>query len=98
MEFTERCRVRQDIDSFLNYLRVEKGFSNNTTSAYANDLNQLATFAENSAAKNGVKNPVWSSFDRPEMLSYLLNLKERGYAVTTVARKVANRSETAPAG
>jgi len=81
--------VRQDIDSFLNYLRVEKGFSANTTSAYANDLNQLATFAEDSAAKKGIKKPAWNAFDRPEMLSYLLNLKERGYAVTTVARKVA---------
>jgi integrase/recombinase XerD len=81
--------VRQDIDSFLNYLRVEKGFSVNTTSAYANDLNQLATFAEDSAAKKGIKTPAWNAFDRPAMLSYLLNLKERGYAVTTVARKVA---------
>jgi integrase/recombinase XerD len=68
---------------------VEKGFSNNTTSAYANDLNQLASFAEDSATKKGIKTPDWKAFDRPEMLAYLLNLKERGYAVTTVARKVA---------
>ena len=80
--------MREDIDSFLNYLRVEKGFSTNTTSAYANDLNQLATFAEDSASKKGNK-LTWNAFDRPAMLSYLLNLKERGYAVTTVARKVA---------
>jgi len=81
--------VRQDIDDFLNYLRVEKGFSSNTTSAYANDLNQLATFAEDSVASKGIKNHTWASFDRTIMLSYLLNLKERGYATTTVARKVA---------
>jgi integrase/recombinase XerD len=81
--------VREDIDNFLNYLRVEKGFSSNTTSAYANDLNQLATFAENKASKKGLNDPEWRAFDRPEMLSYLLDLKERGYAVTTVARKVA---------
>ena len=80
--------MREDIDSFLNYLRVEKGFSTNTTSAYANDLNQLATFAEDKASKKGGR-LTWNAFDRPEMLSYLLNLKERGYAVTTVARKVA---------
>ena len=81
--------MRQDIDNFLNYLRVEKGFSSNTTSAYANDLNQLATFAEDASAKKSIKTPTWMAFDRPAMLSYLLNLKERGYAVTTVARKVA---------
>lgn len=81
--------MRQDIDGFLNYLRVEKGFSSNTTSAYANDLNQLATFAEDSAGGKGINNPTWNSFDRTVMLGYLLNLKERGYATTTVARKVA---------
>ncbi|MCL2707069.1 MAG: site-specific tyrosine recombinase XerD [Dehalococcoidia bacterium] len=81
--------MRQDIDGFLNYLRVEKGFSSNTTSAYANDLNQLATFAEDSVAGKGIDNPAWDSFDRAVMLSYMLNLKERGYAPTTVARKVA---------
>ncbi|MCL2678704.1 MAG: site-specific tyrosine recombinase XerD [Dehalococcoidia bacterium] len=81
--------MRQDIDNFLNYLRVEKGFSANTTAAYANDLNQLATFAEDKAAMEGSHDPIWKNFDRPAMLSYLLDLKERGYAVTTVARKVA---------
>lgn len=81
--------MRQDIDSFLNYLHVEKGFSSNTTSAYANDLNQVATFAEDLATGKGISNPTWDFFDRTVMLSYLLNLKERGYATTTVARKVA---------
>jgi len=33
--------------------------------------------------------PSWADFGRQVMLSYLLNLKERGYAATTVARKVA---------
>jgi len=80
--------VREDIDSFLNYLRVEKGFSTNTTSAYANDLNQLASFAEEASARKNTE-PSWAAFSRQEMLSYLLDLKERGYAVTTVARKVA---------
>jgi integrase/recombinase XerD len=80
--------VREDIESFLNYLRVEKGFSNNTTMAYANDLNQLRAFAEEAAGRGGIM-PNWVSFSRQDMLSYLLNLKERNYAVTTVARKVA---------
>jgi integrase/recombinase XerD len=69
-------------------LRVEKGFSNNTTMAYQNDLSQLADFAGTTAAKKGIM-PGWEGFNRQDMLSYLLNLKERNYAVTTVARKVA---------
>jgi len=81
--------VRQDIDNFLNHLRVEKGFSSNTTAAYANDLNQLATFVEDVTFGRGDKNSSWNSFDHNAMLGYMLNLKERGYVVTTVARKVA---------
>jgi integrase/recombinase XerD len=80
--------VKEDINSFLNYLAVEKGFSENTLSAYHNDLYQLANFVEGEAARCGSV-PSWASFSRQWMLSYLLNLKERGYAATTVARKVA---------
>jgi len=78
--------VKDDIQSFLGYLRVEKGFSSNTTLAYENDLGQLAEYAAG-LAKSAM--PRWDSFSRQDMLSYLLNLKERNYAVTTVARKVA---------
>jgi len=80
--------VREDIESFLTYLAVEKGFSENTLVAYRNDLYQLANFVEEEATKLGLT-PSWVSFSRQGMLSYLLNLKERNYAATTVARKVA---------
>ena len=80
--------MKEDIDNFLNYLAVEKGFSENTTLAYRNDLYQLASFVEGEAAKRGLP-PSWASFSRQGMLSYLLDLKERNYAATTVARKVA---------
>ena len=80
--------MKEAIDNFLNYLAVEKGFSENTIVAYQNDLHQLAGFVEKEAAKRGTI-PPWASFDRQAMLSYLLDLKGRGYAATTVARKVA---------
>ena len=80
--------LREAIDSFLNYLTVEKGFSENTVVAYRNDLYQLANFVEEEATKHDFT-PSWASFGRQGMLSYLLSLKERGYAATTVARKVA---------
>lgn len=76
------------VNGFLNYLAVEKGFSENTTAAYRNDLSQLASFAEEEAARRGSA-PSWAGFTRQDMLAYLLNLKERNYAATTVARKVA---------
>ena len=80
--------MRTAINNFLTYLTVEKGFSENTIAAYHNDLNQLASFVEEEATRQGY--PLsWNSFSRQGMLSYLLNLKERNYAATTVARKVA---------
>ena len=80
--------MKEDIDSFLTYLVVEKGFSENTVAAYRNDLHQLASFVEEEAANNGFT-PSWANFSRQGVLSYLLNLKQRNYAATTVARKVA---------
>lgn len=80
--------MKEAIDNFLDYLAVEKGFSKNTVDAYRNDLHQLAGFVEEEAAKRGTI-PPWAAFDRQSMMSYLLDLKGRGYAATTIARKVA---------
>ncbi len=73
----------EPIESFLNYLAVEKGYSEHTIAAYRNDLTGLAGFAK------GQYTASWADFNRQNMLSYLLDLKERGYVATTVARKVA---------
>lgn len=80
--------MKEYINSFLNYLVVEKGFSKNTEEAYRNDLCQLETFIQEEAAKQG-DTPTWNKFDRQGMLSYLLTLKEKKYAPTTLARKIA---------
>jgi len=81
--------VKEDIERFLTHLSVEKGFSDNTVAAYHNDLlHDLATFAEHEISRRG-SIPSWASFSRQDMLRYLLHLKERGYAATTQARKVA---------
>ncbi len=75
--------MKEAITNFLNYLSVEKGYSENTIAAYHNDLTALADFAK----KQGLS--AWSGFTRQNMLGYMLELKERGYVATTVARKVA---------
>jgi integrase/recombinase XerD len=75
--------MKQSIENFLHFLAVEKGYSENTTAAYRNDLTGLVDFAKQSSIA------TWAGFNRQSMLSYMLNLKERGYVPTTVARKVA---------
>ena len=80
--------MEEYINSFLNYLVVEKGFSKNTEEAYRNDLSQLQSFIAEQASKNG-EIPSWEQFGRQQMLSYMLTLKEKKYASTTLARKIA---------
>lgn len=80
--------MREHVESFLNYLTVEKGYSENTTMAYRNDLNGLTDFAFRELGKKKT-DASWTDFDREAMLGYLLDLKERGYVPTTIARKVA---------
>jgi len=80
--------MREDIGTFLNYLSIEKGFSHNTIAAYRNDLDRLADFVEKEANKSGLESS-WVNFGRQGILSYILDLKDRGYVATTLARKVA---------
>ncbi|MCX7912783.1 MAG: tyrosine recombinase, partial [Dehalococcoidales bacterium] len=75
--------MKDSITNFLNYLSVEKGYSEHTIAAYRNDLTGLADFA----LRHGISD--WTGFSRQDMIGYLLDLKERGYVPTTVARKVA---------
>jgi len=73
-----------DIDTFLQYLAREKGYSQNTVAAYRNDLTQMAAFITAEQAKDSIK-----SYD--ELLkSYLLKLREKRYSAATTARKVAS--------
>ena len=73
-----------DIDTFLQYVATEKGYSPNTVAAYRNDLTQMVAFIAAEQAKDSIR-----SYD--ELLkSYLLNLREKRYSAATTARKVAS--------
>lgn len=50
--------MQQDIDAFLHFLNVEKGFSPNTLDAYRNDLHQFHEFMLESATRGGLAAPV----------------------------------------
>ena len=76
--------VRQHLNDFLTFLSVEKGSSGNTVAAYRNDLQQLADFIGTIPASDG-----WESVDRAAIQDFILDLKQRGYTETSVARKVA---------
>ena len=84
----ERHKLRESIESFLNYMTVERGVSPNTLVAYRNDLNQLVGYLDTLHGRdNGFH---WNQVDGQVLTAYLLRLHERGYSDTTRARKVAS--------
>jgi len=80
--------MEEDIKSFLDYLAKEKRHSRNTLAAYNSDLNQLAAYVESEGSKVGA-DPLWARLNAELLSGYMRSLKERKYASSTVARKVA---------
>ena len=64
-------------------MTVEKGYSDHTAAAYRNDLTQFLAHLVGKGASS------WQDVGRKHVQDYILYLKERGYASSTVARKVA---------
>lgn len=75
--------MQAEIDAFLRFLSVERGYSEHTVAAYTGDLAQLQEFL----AEAGIAS--WQQVSRSALQEYVLYLMGRGYARTTVARKVA---------
>jgi integrase/recombinase XerD len=88
MSSSQGSAMTKDIDTFLNSLSVEKGFSENTIAAYHNDLYQFVHFVGQQSSRIS-KQSSWDAVDRSLLLSYIINLKQRNYSSTTVARKTA---------
>ena len=75
--------MQQQLEHFLDYLTVERGLSPNTTAAYRTDLDQFIQFmAERHLT-------AWSAVSRDDLVSFLIFLKEKRYANSTVARRTA---------
>jgi integrase/recombinase XerD len=72
------------IDTYLNHLAVEKGYSRNTLDAYSHDLHVYAEFMQNGCGQ--VKIEEISSDD---VLSYLASLKKKGLRENSVNRAMA---------
>ena len=75
--------MRAKVAAFLDHLRRDAAASEHTVVAYRNDLDQ---FLERLSV-DGVSS--WEQVTREHVLDFLHWLEEAGYAVSTVARKVA---------
>lgn len=76
--------MRENVDSFLHFMAVERGVSPNTVSAYRNDLYQLVEYLKDRGTSG------WAGVDDRLVTDYLRKLHELGYSETTRARKVAS--------
>ena len=70
-----------EIDHFLKYLASQKQYSQNTILAYENDLSQFITLMGDDIN--------WKSLEPAKVRKYIHKLQAKGYASSTVARKVA---------
>lgn len=71
----------QYLDLFINYLKVERGLSDNTLSAYSRDLNAYLDYLVDSA---GITNP--DMIRQSQVLTYLGVLKQNGLSPRSRAR------------
>jgi integrase/recombinase XerD len=82
--------MKESINSFLQHLIVEKGFSRNTLEAYRNDLNQFKDFVQERLNGAASESNPWQQVDLGLLNEYIADLRVRkGYRDTTTARKVA---------
>ena len=73
------------LNAFLEFLLHEQNYSTNTIAAYRNDLSQFLSFI------GSRDEPVteWCSVGQGLIQTYIGHLRDREYASSTVARKVA---------
>jgi len=82
--------MEDQIERFLATLQAERGFSQNTVSAYRNDLKQFVTYLDAPPAGDHIDRlQSWELLANEHLNAYSLFLRERSYAVSTVARKTA---------
>ncbi|MDD5450182.1 MAG: site-specific integrase, partial [Candidatus Omnitrophica bacterium] len=74
--------MKELIDSFLNYLSVERGLAKNTLEAYGRDLAKFTAFLETKRI---------GSFDkvkRSDIMDFLMEEKDKGLTATTLSRNL----------
>jgi len=73
----------EQVELFLQHLAEERGLSANTTAAYRTDLEQFGTFVRARDVAD------WNAVSHDDLLAFMLFLRERRYANSTVARRTA---------
>jgi integrase/recombinase XerD len=75
--------MQEHVEKFLEHLNGKRGLTGNTIAAYRTDLEQLISFLH----ERGITD--WNSVNHDDILAFMLFLRERRYANSTVARRTA---------
>ena len=75
--------MKEPIDTFLNYLSVERGLSRNTLVSYREDLNYYIDFISSCHID------ALSKITKNDIINFMLNQKDRGIAANSIARRLA---------
>ncbi|MBX7236766.1 MAG: site-specific tyrosine recombinase XerD [Caldilineales bacterium] len=79
--------MQDQVNTFLEHLEVERNLSSNTVVAYRNDLGQFLSYLQ---ALDPAHLPRgWGNVTRDHIIGYMLDMREREYSDSTVARKIA---------
>src|SRR3990167_8715381 len=72
------------LDSFLSYLAVEKGLSENTLESYGRNLRKFILFMEETGTGSA------GEIKYSHILDYLAHFKDKGYNSTTIVRSIVS--------
>lgn len=75
--------MKELIDTFLNYLSVERGLSNNTIIAYRKDLDSYIGFISNRHVN------ALSKITKNDITNFMMNQKDKGISANSIARRLA---------
>ncbi len=84
--FQRVAKLNSELETFINYLAVERGLSTHTLSAYSNDLNALVSFM----TEKDRETQTWKQVQESDLRAYLDDLDDRGYSTATKSRKIAS--------
>jgi integrase/recombinase XerD len=75
--------MKELIDTFLNYLSVERGLAKNTIISYREDLNSYIDFIYSRHID------ALSKITKTDVTNFMLNQKDRGVSINSIARRLA---------
>lgn len=77
--------LRNELEDYLHFLRIERGLASNTLQSYQRDLLHYIDFMEKD--KNKVS---WSDVSRHDILNFLYELKDDGKKSATISRHISS--------